>query len=169
MKNRVIDRTIVSILAMIAITAVAQDNPSVWNRLSVWEQSKAQQNKVEGVVKTFAHDEGNNQYMIKVKTSGGFKTLKICNDGIQQASNQSDFAGGNPNLDTLQQAMDNGDKVSVTYGGTWDSCIKGIKVKKAEKTKEPASEKQAVGESESTTDEASAQDEPPAEDGFADI
>ena len=162
---RMIDKLTLAAIATLAITAIAQDNSSVWNKLSVWEQSKQQQNKVEGVVKTFAHDESANRYVIKVKTSEGFKTLKICNDGIQSASNQSDFTGKNPNLDTLQQAMDKGKKVSVTYGGNWDKCIKGIQVEKAEEsdTAQGDVDTEDTAEGEVETEESA------AEEGFADL
>jgi hypothetical protein len=173
MRKSVINITVLlSSVSMLALTSFAQDQQSVWNQLSVWEQSKAQQNKVEGVVKTFAHDESNNQYMIKVKTPEGFKTLKICNDGIQSANNQSDFNGGNSNKDALQKAMDNGAKVSLTYGGTWDSCIKGIKVEQDENDQDTAEESgggDKGSDAEPSAAEAISLDEQPTEDGFADL
>lgn len=127
-------RTISKYITAAALSITCGVANAIWDTPSVWQKMAHYGSTVEGTVKTVAHDAVADRYLVRIKTKNSTETFNICYEHIQSANKQSDasFTSKNPHLQMLTDAMDEGKKVKLTYGGIWNKCITSIELEKAD-------------------------------------
>lgn len=129
------------LLAAVVVSVTAQADK--WGP-TAWESTQESGASVIGVVKTVAHDDAKDRYIVKVKTASGIETVMICFEGIQSARHQGNvnLQVRNPHLQTVYDSQSKGKRVKVVYGGTWDRCAKSVVMEPESKKPEQASASQ---------------------------
>lgn len=115
------------LLGVLSIAATgAATGWSEWHGLSVWEKMKIQSLAVEGVVKSIAINDSSREIMVRVATQTNKSvTVKVCPEYHGQKFRH---VMKTDKMEMLRQAMNEGRRVKVSTGGSFDSCVAHVEM-----------------------------------------